>query len=399
MDNLNVIPEAITREDHYLKFLAVGGDINLLPEPISRRDNFLYDMCLNGGNIGGLSKRVDGFYRCTLNSDTSGQNFCSGILDLGEKKVTSAKFIGKLTLRGTEMPTAIGLKLFANNSAGRDIVAGYSAVYSNVVVSSNIATGKEFILEGEFVANANSVNLNTCRYLKPFIELQKANSNDTGKAVKHIIDLYEMSIEVDGIVYDITDTVADFAPIGGSDIKYINSEISEQGLEIRKAPWFGDTVACIGDSITFGMLPGGQPTQKVDNPWVSQLRNYCGFTNIRNYGISGNRISGGTNPMHTRVEGMDPNANAITAMGAINDVAAKVPLGEFKEDDTQLDVNTFYGALQTLYKALKDKYPNNEEDKKNYMPDDLHPNQAGHDIMAKVIGTYINSLAYLFNAA
>ena len=262
-----------------------------------------------------------------------------------------------------------------------------------------------------------------------------------------------MSIEVDGIVYDITDTIADFAPIGGSDIKYINSEISEQGLEIRKAPWFGDTVACIGDSITFGMLPGGQPTQKVDNPWVSQLKNYSGFTNIRNYGISGSTVSNvsGKNPMFSRYTTMDNNADIVIVMGGTNDIAGNVPLGDFDPTGATVDTNNFYGALNVLYKGLKEKYPNKpivvmtplnavnsnlpggvstglnltmedyrvairnvaklygfyiielqdlvgfnalvDEDKPKYITDGVHPNQAGHDIMAKVISKFINQLA------
>lgn len=453
MDNLNVIPETITREDHYLKFLAVGGDINLLPEPVSRRDNFLYAMCLNGGNIGVSSKRVDGFYRCLLNSQAGGQNFCTGILDLGEKRVTTAKARFRFTLKrdtGTALPTAIGIRLFANNSPGRDIVAGYTKINDNMI-TNNIAENKEYVIEGIFTDN--SVPLNECKYLKPYLTFTKGSDDPTFN-IKHLIDLHEISIEVNGKVFDITDTVSDFAAQGASNITYIENAISEQGLAIRKAPWFGKTVACLGDSITFGMRSGQtSQTAKEDNPWVSQLKNYSGFTNIRNYGISGSTVSNvsGKNPMFSRYTTMDNNADIVIVMGGTNDIAGNVPLGDFDPTGATVDTNNFYGALNVLYKGLKEKYPNKpivvmtplnavnsnlpggvstglnltmedyrvairnvaklygfyiielqdlvgfnalvDEDKPKYITDGVHPNQAGHDIMAKVISKFINQLA------
>lgn len=444
MDNIKL--EAITREDHYLKFFTAGGDLNSLPSPISRRDKNLYAMCISGF---GLPQRATGFYRCLLNSQANEQNFCTGILDLGDKRVTTAKARFRFILRsgvGATLPTAIGIRLFANNSAGRDSVAGYTIKNDNVI-TSNIVADKEYIVEGTFTPN--SVPLNECRYLKPFLTLTKGSTN---LSIKHLIDLYEISIELDGKIIDVTDTVTDFAPQVGSDISYIENSISEQGLMIRKAPWFGKRVACLGDSITFGMRSGqASTTTKEDNPWVNQLKNYCGFTDIKNYGLSGNRVSGGATPMCERFSGMLDNADIVIVMGGTNDLAGNVPLGEFDPTGATVDKTNFYGALNVLYKGLKEKYQNKpivvmtplnavnqnipngvsttlkltmedyrvairnvaklygfytielqdsvgfnalvDEDKPKFITDGVHPNQEGHDIMAKVIGQYINSLA------
>lgn len=444
MDNIKL--EAITRDDNYSKFLISGGDFNSLPEPITRRDKILYAACVSGF---GLPQRAAGFYRCLLNSQANEQNFCTGILDLGDKRVTTAKARFRFILRsgvGATLPTAIGIRLFANNSAGRDSIAGYTIRNDNVI-TSNIVADKEYIIEGTFTPN--SVPLNECRYLKPFLTLTKGSTN---LSIKHLIDLYEISIEVDGKIYDVTDTVTDFAPQVGSDISYIENSISEQGLIIRKAPWFGKRVACLGDSITFGMRSGqNSTTTKEDNPWVNQLKNYCGFTDIKNYGLSGNRVSGGTTPMSERFSSMLGNEDIAIIMGGTNDLSNNVPIGTFDSAGAIATTDTFYGALNVLFKGLKQKYQNKpiviitplnavnqnipngistglkltmedyrvairnvaklygfyilelqnlvgfdsmiEADRQKFITDGVHPNQAGHDIMAKVIGQYINSLA------
>lgn len=449
MDNIKL--EAITREDHYLKFFTAGGDLNSLPVPISRRDKNLYAMCISGF---GLPQRATGFYRCLLNSQANGQNFCSGILDLGEKRVTTAKARFRFTLRNSSasLPIGIGIRLFAKTSPGRDSVSGYNIMSDNSINAANVTANKEYTVEGTFLETGNGVALNQCRYLIPFLSLTKESGTDSNFTIKHLIDLHEISIEVDGKIYDITDTVSDFSPRAGSNITYVENVISEQGLTIRKAPWFGKTIACLGDSITFGMKSGGNATEKEDNPWASQLKE-CGFINIRNYGISGSTVSevATKSPMHTRVVNIDANADIVLFMGGTNDLAGNVPLGQFKADDSTLDNTTFYGALQTVAKSLKERFANKpivfmtplnavnqnipngistilkltmedyrkairevanhysfhivelqdlvgfnaliDADKPNFITDGVHPNQAGHDRIFKVLKPIINSLA------
>lgn len=453
----------MSRRVDYLNYIANGGNVNDLPLPMAPEDYPLYKIATSGvGGNGALKNsggRVNGFYRCALNSDSANSNFCSTILDLGEKRVTSAKFKAKIKVKGTTLPAFIGVKLFANNSPSRDVIAGYQVTATKV--PSGVVAGQEYVLEHDFTAQGGQTGgqpnlLNTCRYLKPFLEFKKNNTNDTNRQEKHHIEVHEVTIELDGVIYDITDTVSDFVPKDGSEITYVDSVLSEQAIMIRNGKWLGKTVACMGDSITFGMKSGGNnQTLKEDNPWASQLRDYCGFTNIRNYGISGSTVAQyyDKNPMHSRITNMDANADVIVFMGGTNDVSNGTPLGTLQTDDSQtLNNSTFYGALQTCVKTLKQRYANKtiilmtpinadnvnipknvsartnlhmDEyrnvvrevgkfygvhvfDLQNALPfdalndtdnvyfaanDKIHPNQNGHDGMAKVIGQYINSLA------
>ena len=56
----------------------------------------------------------------------------------------------------------------------------------------------------------------------------------------------------------------------------------------------------------------------------------------------------------SRVAGMDPDADIIVVWGGTNDFGhGDVPLGTIDDRDN----TTFYGALHTLYRALWEKYP------------------------------------------
>ena len=146
---------------------------------------------------------------------------------------------------------------------------------------------------------------------------------------------------------------------------------------------------------------------------------------------------------------MVDNADFIGVMGATNDLSNNVPLGAFSKDESNLDKTTFYGALQTLYKGLKEKYPNStivaitplndindnipggknslgltmedyrkvirevaayykipvidlqdlvkfnllvEEDKTTYGQDGVHPNNLGHDEIAIKLSAPVNDI-------
>ncbi len=172
----------------------------------------------------------------------------------------------------------------------------------------------------------------------------------------------------------------------------------------------------------------------------------------RNYGISGTRIalqqvSSGNEqweqPFVTRVEGMDPDADIIVIFGGTNDYGhGDAPFGDFADRTA----GTFIGALHVLYTQLLEKYPaaqiviltplhrdgetNRNSRNKNmadyaaairqvaeyyslpvlnlwatygvqpavpvmkttYMPDGLHPNDAGHVILARKIIQFMQAL-------
>ena len=172
----------------------------------------------------------------------------------------------------------------------------------------------------------------------------------------------------------------------------------------------------------------------------------------RNYGISGTRLARqktpSDNPRHdldfpSRVAEMNPDVDVVVVFGGTNDFGhGDAPFGEFSDPTA----DTFCGALHELYTSLLEKYPaatimlitplhRSTEDipnmhgkklaayvemirkaaeyyslpvldlyatygvqpavpvmKNAYMPDGLHPNDAGHVILTRKIAKFIESL-------
>lgn len=160
---------------------------------------------------------------------------------------------------------------------------------------------------------------------------------------------------------------------------------------------------------------------------------------VRNYGVSGSRISlghGGTpgNEFCTRFEKMSDDADIITVFGGINDANNKLPVGNFEDREK----TTLYGAMHILCQGLHKKYigkrlgfitPLNygnaehkpyidcikevcsyysipcldmwsnglvithiKEIMEELCPDGLHPNEKGHDIIARKIKQFLYTL-------
>lgn len=392
------------------------------------------------------------YAKALLCSGSNSINYASGILDLVDKRIESAKVIFKFRLKnnGTEKPLSIGAKLFANNSDNREDISEYCAVYNNLVATPEY--DKTYVATCNYIATSNSKNLNEYRYLKPFLVLNKttASVNTT-----HAVDVYEVSIEIGEKLYNITNTVQDYHPYPTSKVdiltkdKYFvfRDEFERIVSEISKTrlPWYGKVCNCIGDSITYGLDPNS-PSERLVNPYPSQLRDLCGFVTVNNYGISSSTVATKSsdsnwnaqrNPMVLRYKQM-VDADVITFLGGINDFWLNVPLGTLGSTDT----DTFYGALNVLFRGLVTKYPTKPIlamtilDYKNatngngntlvqfrqavkdvcayysipvfdlgievgfstrvesqvtaLIPDKLHPNQSGVDIMARKISKCIN---------
>lgn len=392
------------------------------------------------------------YAKALLCSGSNSINYASGILDLVDKRIESAKVIFKFRLKnnGTEKPLSIGAKLFANNSDNREDISEYCAVYNNLVATPEY--DKTYVVTCNYIATSNSKNLNEHRYLKPFLVLNKttASVNTT-----HAVDVYEVSIEIGEKLYNITNTVQDYHPYPTSKVdiltkdKYFvfRDEFERIVSEISKTrlPWYGKVCNCIGDSITYGLDPNS-PSERLVNPYPSQLRDLCGFVTVNNYGISSSTVATKSsdsnwnaqrNPMVLRYKQM-VDADVITFLGGINDFWLNVPLGTLGSTDT----DTFYGALNVLFRGLVTKYPTKPIlamtilDYKNatngngntlvqfrqavkdvcayysipvfdlgievgfstrvesqvtaLIPDKLHPNQSGVDIMARKISKCIN---------
>ena len=202
----------------------------------------------------------------------------------------------------------------------------------------------------------------------------------------------------------------------------------------------------LGDSIT-----EGSGTTGVEKRFANRIAAQYGAIS-RCYGIGGTRIARQNKPSAnprcdldfvSRVPEMDPDADMIVVFGGTNDFGhGDAPFGEFADRT----VDTFCGALHILYTTLLEKYPEATivvvtplhrvtEDSPNmhgkvlkeyvdmirrlaehyslpvldlyatygvhpavsvmkdkYMPDGLHPNDAGHERLADRIAGFIRGL-------
>ena len=210
------------------------------------------------------------------------------------------------------------------------------------------------------------------------------------------------------------------------------------------------TVLFLGDSITEGV-----GVSAPDKSFVSVFRKLT-RANTVNYGISGTRIARKSVPSACanwdmdflmRVDDMQPEADLVVVFGGTNDFGhGDAELGCFSSRDAY----TFYGALHHLCRKLLDKYPRaelvfltplhrlGEENTKNaagmetppleayvtairtvagyyglpvldlfhtsglqpavdtirqfYMPDGLHPSDAGAERIAKRLAAFLRGL-------
>lgn len=202
----------------------------------------------------------------------------------------------------------------------------------------------------------------------------------------------------------------------------------------------------LGDSIT-----KGHGCSCEEKRFSDMIAAQYGAT-TRCYGIGGTRIARQTKPsvqphndfdFISRVSEMDPDADVVVVFGGTNDFGhGDAPFGDFVDRTPY----TFQGALHTLYTMLLEKYPaativvvtplhrctENVPNmhsrvlgdyvdairqtaeyyslpvldlfatygvqpavpvmKKTYMPDGLHPNDAGHVILTNKIAKFIESL-------
>ena len=202
----------------------------------------------------------------------------------------------------------------------------------------------------------------------------------------------------------------------------------------------------LGDSIT-----EGHGCSSVEKQFTSLIAAQYGAV-TRCYGIGGTRLARQTKPSEwprhdldfpSRVAEMDPDADLIVVFGGTNDFGhGDAPFGDFSDRTA----DTFCGAIHELYVSLLEKYPTatimvitplhrSTEDipnmhgkvlkdyvdvirrgaeyyslpvldlyatygvqpavpvmKDTFMPDGLHPNDAGHVILTNKIAQFIKNL-------
>ena len=212
----------------------------------------------------------------------------------------------------------------------------------------------------------------------------------------------------------------------------------------------GKKINFLGDSITEGV-----GTSCKENMYVNIIAEKYGAI-CRNYGISGTEISRQIGMPYEncqdfckRYQTMDDDADIVVVFGGTNDYGhGNTPLGEMSDRT----VYTFYGACHTLFEGLLNKYPEsqiiiltpfhrlNEDDpraehvrdfdtaplkvykniikevaeyyslpvldiyansgvqpavdimREKYMPDGLHPNDKGNEIIVRMLTKFIENL-------
>lgn len=118
------------------------------------------------------------------------------------------------------------------------------------------------------------------------------------------------------------------------------------------------TVCFLGDSITEGV-----GATAPENCYVSLFAKAHPEAKVFNFGISGTRIAAQLKPsaksrwdkyFASRIDDMPKSADLIFVFGGTNDYAhGDAPMGSF--GDTE--IYSFYGALYVLYTSLLNKYP------------------------------------------
>ena len=210
----------------------------------------------------------------------------------------------------------------------------------------------------------------------------------------------------------------------------------------------GKKINFLGDSITEGHGTSDWATK----PYHQILKANVGLAEARNYGKGGTKISRlpviTDNPFdqdfNLRAPSMDKDADIIVVFGGTNDYGhATIPLGTFDNHD----IHTFYGGMHTLCKYLIETYVGKpivfmtplhrlQEGKldsevsrplkdfvdaqrevleyysipvcdlfkeggmpgniwawcEKYMPDGLHPNDAGHVLIANKLQKFLENL-------
>lgn len=90
---------------------------------------------------------------------------------------------------------------------------------------------------------------------------------------------------------------------------------------------------CLGDSITYGLK---------GTSWTKRIGNICGFSEVINYGVSGNTIT----EMRERLQDMESDLDYIVVWGGVNDFM-------WRNDD----ISTFKSYYEDLILNLINKYP------------------------------------------
>ena len=196
--------------------------------------------------------------------------------------------------------------------------------------------------------------------------LQKAQTAKDKKNISNIIEQIRLDIvekqmdnfgriDVDDF-YQILEKYGSISYVDGTLItnegnySILLSDIYENGLV--KECWKGKNAVFVGDSITYGI-----GTTEGSRYWEF-LKEDLDLENVNSMGIAGSCISSKSDygtlntPLINRYNNI-PSADLISIFMGTNDYGHETPLGNIN-DTTDI---SFYGALNVIIPALKQKYP------------------------------------------
>jgi lysophospholipase L1-like esterase len=116
----------------------------------------------------------------------------------------------------------------------------------------------------------------------------------------------------------------------------------------------GKTIACFGDSTTWG--DNGTGKGGPASSWTSHMAELTDAAKVLNFGVKGSRIGVKADRDDSFVERFgehDLTSDVICLFGGVNDFCRNVPVGAPEDKD----VHTFYGALTWLVEQIAEKYP------------------------------------------
>ncbi len=349
----------------------------------------------------------------------------------------------KLLSEGSNVSaTKVQSQVFATNTYGALNFGGGYQYTTTASLAEPVEFDRLYTFDVEIPINsgASSNNLITnFKYIKPTLKFTKSTSGED----KYLaFELVSCILKINNVEHDITLAVAN-GPAPSSNKGVMNKIVDYEGPQ----PYAGLKAGCIGNSITFGMVPSGAQTDQAYCTWVEQLKGICGFSQAINYGKSGDTMANrsGSTSVFSRLSSMDKDLDVITVFAGVNDWMVNTTLGNIDSTDT----STFYGALNSIQTTLKTTYPNarimfilpldrnqingkpkginaqdnnleyyreairkvsnkfgihvydlqadlpfsffNVEDNDKYSGDGLHPNQEGINHLANCIGNEINT--------
>lgn len=232
-------------------------------------------------------------------------------------------------------------QLMINDSPDINIITGTNYMLnSNYKPIFNIRDKVEFT-GGSYVNNT---------YVKLYITLYS-------NAYVGDISCYfrNLQVSVNGINLKYV-SVAPYPPANGStidEIEYLGDELVSrkeflQVKDTKSSKWKGKKVNFLGDSITEGVYI---PT--VTKTYPMFLQEKLGLAQARNYGEGGTMISDGDRAFYKRYNEMDNDADLIVVFGGTNDYSMSTkPFGEIGS----YSENDFCGCVRNLLDGLIEKY-------------------------------------------